>query len=610
MTTHTAGRVMRSSVFCMAAAALCATAGDALAHGGYYRGPHTPDGIPIPTGGPTTPGGIPTGPITGGPRTTPGHIGGPAVTGRDRNRPPPTITTSTTSIPGGLADPALTGTAWEHWWALNKFRYLSLAAERLDVSRRAKRLAGEAGDGTPTLVDPTLPGIFRDAVRDANPDVRASGVIALARSRTKGATARLVEIATKDDSSDVRAMAVIGLTMVGGPEAFLALYPILEDEKQPLAVRNLAAVGVGATGGEDASALLAKYLDLDGASRRRNPASTVASAYYGLGLSGDPAAIPLVTRALKEPGGQPIVRSFAALAAARLEARDTLGLLFKAVSQPNVSMRRSAALSLGWILGPGDAQGVAKLQVVAATNTDPGTRRFATLELGRTRSSAIRSWLLDGFPKARPVDKPYVAIALALQGDASVAPALREALIEDEFEESLQAAYSIALGILGDREAVPLLEKEVLKRRRKWSPGYAALGLAMIGSRDSVKVIRERLAKTTDPKLETNLRFAMGLLRDTDAENALIERLGDDGSVYTRATAAMSLGLLRLTRAQAALRGVATAGDAGVLRAAGVSALGRIAATDETPLLDLLDGNNFSIELPALVRMGTALTSR
>ena len=50
----------------------------AFAHGGYYQGPKTPDGMPLPTGGPPT-GGTPFG---GGP-TTGGGTFGPAVTGRD-----------------------------------------------------------------------------------------------------------------------------------------------------------------------------------------------------------------------------------------------------------------------------------------------------------------------------------------------------------------------------------------------------------------------------------------------------------------------------------------------------------------------------------------------
>lgn len=595
-------------------ACLVATLGaTALAHGGYYQGPHTPDGVPIPSGpgaGPTTGGrGLEGGPIT--PPTT-----GPAVTGRDR-KGPEEKTPTVAELPTGIADPPLSGTAWEHWWALHRGRYLRLAAERIAQAPRTRREERERADARDAAADPPagLAALFRTALRDADADVRAAAAIALARARAPDAAGLLLSVARTDESPDVRGYATLALAMVAEETELPALHDLVNDEEQSLDVRCTAALALGRLGGEDAVMLLGRLVEPDRIRSRATPPVLVAATFHALGIAADPAAGPLLLGALDVRRAHPVILSFAEVALGRLGERAALPVLGRnLVRDTHVSMRRSAALALGDLLVPADAAAVEQLATAAEKDPDPGTRRFATLSLGGIRTDGIRRRLEQRFRSAEPVDRPYLALALGLQGDPAAAPVLRRGLAEDEFEESLQGAYCIALGILGDREARPLLETEVGKMRRTWSPGYAALALAMTGGTAACDAIHARIGRTSDPRLRATLTVALGLLEDPRAVALLEESLASKDSVLESATAAVGLGLLRSRGSVPPLTEAARGkgGEAGIVRATAIGALGRIAAVDEHDLAlgDLVRGRDFSLDLPALTRAARVLNDR
>jgi len=580
----------------------------AWAHGGYYTGPKTPDGIPLPADGPGT----------GGPTTDPNNPPpyGPAVTGR---KGPEETTPGTRALPPVLLEPPIRGTQWEHWWATYKSRYLLLALER-GRPRPAPGATSGDGPGARRKVNAGALAIsFRSALGADSPDVRAAAALALGRMRVLDARPRLHALAAEDASPDVRVSAALALLTMADEEDLPSLDMLLADRKQRVTVRCVAALAIGRIGGDDAAASLRGALPSKRATNKRTAPALVATVYYALGFTGSDVArgpiragIGAKNRNNRDKG---VVRSFAELSAGRLGDREALArLLINLQNSRDISMRRSAALGAGMLARPDDREVLALLLGLAKASGEPGLRRFCALALGGVRSGEVRGRLETAFRAAKPLDRPFLAIALALQGDPSSGALLREAFKADRFEESLRGAYAISLGILGDARAAKLLEEELGRQDRRWSPGYAALALAMMGSDGSRELIHERLVKSKDRRLQTTLTVALGLLGDPRAEERLAERLARAGTIHARATAAIALGWLRSRAALPALSRLArdnSGSEPAILRAAAITAVGRILApAGPSPLLEVLEGHNFSIELPPLMEVADALNQR
>ena len=144
----------------------------------------------------------------------------------------------------------------------------------------------------------------------------------------------------------------------------------------------------------------------------------------------------------------------------------------------------------------------------------------------------------------------------------------------------------IALGLLGDPKAIPLLRKSLDNRRTQWHQAYAATALAMLGDRPSTISIRERFVECRDPDVRQHLAVALGLLGDESAGDDLARLLGRSRSYQDRGAAAMAIGLLRLASKVPLL--VATIHDKSehvTVRACAVSALAQIADPYPVPRL-------------------------
>lgn len=574
---------------------------EALAHGGFYQPPvqRTPDGIPIeggPGGGFTGPN---SGPSSGGPTF------GPAVTGRKRGRENGPETKPTGEIPAALAPPAIGGAKWERWWELNKLRFLGLARERIGRT--------QTGDEGAVAAAPVNVGSLIAGLGDSSQDVRAAAALALGRIGTERAGPALRKRLSVEEHAQVRTSLTLALVMLGESRDLLLFDGLIRDKDQPMLVRYLATLGIGVVGGPDAVAILEPYLAHRPGKPAAAPQALVATGYYALGWTGDDRAVELLRHALAERHHRPVVRSFAELALGRLGDRESMETLSDTMLRDrDVSLRRSAALAIGRLATPKDEKYVARLVLSARVNSDPGTRRMSALALGPLRSDDVRAALVKSFGDAKDLDRPFFALALAFQGELDDGTVLRDALEKDDFEESLQASYAIALGILGDLGAAPRMEEEVLRLERKWSPGYAALGLAMMGSRRSIPAIRERLDKTEDERLRNVLQVSLGLLREPETLTELRRRTADGSSVYDRATAAVAMGLVEDAGGLDLLAKVAADEEApGIVRAAAIGALGRLGSGARPPhLTTFVEPHNFSVNLATILHLSAALNTR
>src|SRR5207237_5077958 len=105
----------------------------------------------------------------------------------------------------------------------------------------------------------------------------------------------------------------------------------------------------------------------------------------------------------------------------------------------------------------------------------------------------------------------YVVLALGAQGDVAAAPSIRKEF-KGEHEESARSACFTALGLLGDRESIPLLEGELTGRASAPGTyrGYAAFALGVLPSPSSKDALWKRLADEADPRVRADYEAALG----------------------------------------------------------------------------------------------------
>ena len=256
--------------------------------------------------------------------------------------------------------------------------------------------------------------------------------------------------------------------------------------------------------------------------------------------------------------------------------------------------------------GPADVETRAELMRIAEKR-DSLERRFAILALGRVAArdgidgtgeigrAEVRRFLTRRLARQNGTLRPWISISLALlererteltgapPGD-EVAALLRKAL-EDSTSLDEAGGHCIALGLLGDVRAAPLL----LDRFDDWSVdvsrGHAAVGLGLLGATGATETLRAQLERSRyRPDLIRNTSVALALLRDKGAVGALVGILRESTSLSAQAAAAAALGSIGDTRAVDPLLELLEDGEAPALaRAFAAAALGLVGDKEALP---------------------------
>lgn len=190
------------------------------------------------------------------------------------------------------------------------------------------------------------------------------------------------------------------------------------------------------------------------------------------------------------------------------------------------------------------ARGTSMSRPWAAFALALGERR--RLELGGLPAPAVARALRSGLDQAAsPDERGAMCLALGLLRDPEAIPAVQRTF--EKLSADLPKGYAaVALGMLRAVEAAPLLRDVV--RRSRFRPlllRESAVALALIGDKQAVPLLIGELAGAGSLSSQAALASALGTIGDARAAEPLLEFL-EDGSKTERARAfaAVALGIV------------------------------------------------------------------
>ena len=270
-------------------------------------------------------------------------------------------------------------------------------------------------------------------------------------------------------------------------------------------------------------------------------------------------------------------------------AQRVLPALREALRDENAAIRSAAALALGNAKDPAAAADLARM-IRSGGNAE---RRAAALALGFLGGDDAAVVLEAALAEEPTVDgRSVAAVALGMTKHASAGRILREALARNveasgRDARNHRAALITALGLAGDREAVPVLQHMLLSvdARDDRARAHAASALGRIGDPAALPP----LIKATDDD-DAGVRqaaiLALGAFRDSSSVQALRKTLGYGSYELERCCAAISLARVAGPAAVGALSDLTTTKTGRSLRGFATLALGLTGARrDAAPVL-------------------------
>lgn len=129
----------------------------------------------------------------------------------------------------------------------------------------------------------------------------------------------------------------------------------------------------------------------------------------------------------------------------------------------------------------------------------------------RDASKAHRAALRSAFQRVKdPRARGHMALALGMMNDRQAAPLLRKALDEATFQPQLLWSAAVGLGLMGDAELTDILVDALLKARSNSSRAAAAAALGQIGDRRAIRILCDVMGEKAHPS-ETRAFAAVGL---------------------------------------------------------------------------------------------------
>lgn len=294
------------------------------------------------------------------------------------------------------------------------------------IRRDMARYIGELryAKATPDLIDRLQ--------NDADPEVRSACAYALGNIGAKFAVGPLQDVMNNErEEIPVRLAAAVGLGLMGNEQGIKFLIDQLKSSDEKI---RASAVEALRTIGKPATRLLIE------AAKSKNPLQRWG-AVAALGETGDPKAVPILLRALRDEDEN--VRAVAAASLGKLRYSRAAPQLVRALADKSERVQAHAEWALENI---GDEAIPAVMEGAKRT----ATRFRAFRLLGRLKAQQAVPLLIEGLKDREPEIRAIAAWALGEIGNRSAIPALQGLLADKNLEVRREAV--MALGKLGAKE--------------------------------------------------------------------------------------------------------------------------------------------------------------
>lgn len=440
----------------------------------------------------------------------------------------------------------------------------ALSSDNRSIASAAAVALGKSGDPEEAaalvrvLLDEERPQTVREGA--------ALGLGLLPRDAERGgrlALRTLEDLGSNPRETDrLRAMCVYALGLRGDTASIPYL---LEAAAGGGATWDIPAAGVSALGLAGHEMLLPDLLDmLEGPRRARNrEAVRRAYAAQALAMLGDVRAVPTLREAAldtEEHARRSAVLALGAVADAS-DDKTTDVLLHQLNNSRDIATRCVAALSLGRIgseraapalrysyrkgslrLRPFAAIGLGLLARHAGledstqcllydlrNRADPQLRASLCVAVGLAAEKGAASILGDIVEGDDPIGlRAHAAFSLGLIGEREESPELLRRVLSETRAPELQREVSLALGLLGDRAALGILEGLVRHGGSAYVQGSAAVAVGRIGGKESVDPLVSLLEDELEPDMGRAMAaVGLGLVLDRSEGRRMARIAGD-----------------------------------------------------------------------------------
>lgn len=436
---------------------------------------------------------------------------------------------STAPKPSGpstpVAGPALTPTprgvytddtppAWATWWDYNKLEFLQNAGRDFEKQQIPFDDTGVAPAAVPERGFVILS--LEKLLNNPNALVRASAALSYARAGGKDTTHKIVPLLS-DPNYLVRFHAILALGATGDGAAAGLLTRIAVDGKlqnqaeliAPFA-RSVATVALSvgrARGFSGTVDPIARWQWLSPEPSDKLNTHIAALLYQTLTpwdqLESD------VARDIVSVEDNINIRARALEALGANRASVGLPMIYQALSDSNVQLRRSAALAL---CSYSRLETVPRIQNALDLEKDDYARGALLIALARIGGDAAKGKINDELKNGPARMRPWSALAAGIfsriHKDSSAVPELLRIGKEGKVMADREAV-ALALGLSRASESVNLLNDWLQNSKSAELRSRAAVGLALLGDPSSAVPLRAALAREKSPKTLSEIALAL-----------------------------------------------------------------------------------------------------
>ncbi len=463
--------------------------------------------------------------------------------------------------PGATPVVNLEAEHWHAFWDWNARAFLPPQPVRLPAAALPHTFP-------PPVATPPIRAALERGLTDPQPQVRRAAVLAHGRA---GGDVSLLRARLLDSHQEVRIAAVLALGAQGSAEARHLLLHL--------------AVGTGPLGTQNLHAYALLALAVDPAPQGRPDADAVASAglhdgnaaaqgALTFGLGGDSPRLRERSRTLLAGRGNTVLRARAAEALGADADAASVQDLTKALATRALDVRRSAALALGRSRHP---LALPALMTAFELERELLARAFLLVAIGEHGGPAAGPFLSEQVEFGRRPLRAWAALGLGLWGrerDDAAARALVRQMAGKESNRDLAGAWLLAMGLLRDRDALPVLA-QAMREESSTTRSAALQALGLLGQAGANELVRAALAADDCTFVRGTAAEVLGAVaREAEDLRALELAARTDLNPAVRGSAAAAIGLVGSWEAHARLLALCTADDpplrAGALRGLGL----------------------------------------